>query len=309
MGAASGLDARQVGIALALAGSVLFACKAILIKLAYGYGVSSIALLGLRMAFSLPLFLLIGYSRRQRSGDEAAMRPRDVLGIAALGLCGYYVASYTDFLGLRYVTAGMERVILFVYPTVVLLIERYVFGKPIRRVQALATVLCYAGIVVAFSGSDLRVGSDFSVGAALIFTSAVTFAAYAVGSGHLTPRFGSVRFTSVAMVSAAIAVITHALLSGEQLLGLPVPVYAYGIALAIFCTVVPTYLLAEGFRRVGASDTAILGAVGPLATVVLEYYVLGESINVVQGLGAVLVVGGVVMIGRAKASTPARATA
>ena len=291
---------RRIGLLCLLLGAVLFSSKGIIIKLVYRYEVSSISLLGLRMIFSLPLFLLIGY---YRSGDKATRAPMsmtDFYTIVALGVVGYYLASYTDFLGLQYLTAGMERVILFTYPTMVLLLQRLIFGTPIRQVQWIATAICYLGIVVAFSGSDLRAGSGFANGASLIFLSALLYSAYIIGSGRLAPRLGNVRFTSLALVTASVAVIAHVLVSSDPLLGLPVPVYVYGGVMAVFCTVIPSYLVTEGVRRLGTGDAAIIGAVGPVATIILEYVVLHEHMNLLQGLGAALIISGVVIIGRSK---------
>ena len=291
---------RRIGLLCLLLGAVLFSSKGIIIKLAYRYEVSSISLLGLRMIFSLPLFLLIGYFRSGDRASRAPMTRTDFFTIVALGIVGYYLASYTDFLGLRYLSAGMERVILFIYPTLVLLIQRLLFGTPIRRVQWIATGICYAGIVVAFSGSDFRLGSGFVTGAGLIFLSALLYSAYIIGSGRLAPRLGNVRFTSLALVTASVSVITHVMLSADPLLGLPTPVYVYGAVMALFCTVIPSYLVTEGVRRLGAGDAAIIGAVGPVATIILEYFVLHEYMNLLQGLGAALIISGVVIIGRSK---------
>ncbi len=291
---------RKTGLLCLLSGAVLFSCKAILIKLAYRYGVSSISFLGLRMAFSLPLFLLIGYFR---GGDRSTRKPivrRDLLTILLLGCFGYYLASYTDFLGLQFVKAGMERVILFTYPTMVLIIQRLVFGTRIRPVQWVATALCYLGIIVAFSGSDLSPDGDFLKGAGLIFLSALLYSLYVIGSGRMAPRYGNVRFTTLALVTAGTCVLAHVLLSGAPLLGLPGQVYVYGLLTAIFCTVIPSYLVTAGIQRLGAGDAAIIGAVGPVATIVLEYFVLGEVLNGAQFLGAALIIGGVVLIGRSK---------
>ncbi len=291
---------RRIGILCLLIGAVLFSSKGIIIKLAYRYEVSSVSLLGLRMIFALPLFLLIGYFRGGQRAGRAPLQRRDVLTVVVLGVSGYYLASYTDFLGLQYVSAGMERVILFTYPTMVLLIQRVVFKTAIRRVQWVATLLCYLGIFVAFSGSDLRVGSDFRIGAGFVFLSAFLYSLYMIGSGRLAPRMGNVRFTSIALVTAALTVILHVSLSDEPLLGLPHMVYAYGAVMAVFCTVIPSYLVTEGVKRLGAGDAAIIGAVGPVATIVGEYLVLGEHLNLPQGLGAALTIVGVVMIGRSK---------
>ncbi len=292
---------RTIGLFLILGGAVLFSCKAIVIKLAYqDFEVSSIVLLGLRMAFALPFFLTIGYLKRERTGDQQSLTPRDFGLVIMLGIFGYYLASYTDFLGLQYLSAGMERLILFSYPTMVLLLQRVIFGIPIKPVQWLATVICYVGIALAFSGSDFTVGSNFTLGASLVFLSALLYSFYVIGSGKYTVRVGSVRFTSLALVAASLAVLLHVLLSGNSLLGLPLGLYAYGFIMALFCTVIPGYMVTEGIRRIGASDAAILGAVGPVATIVLEYFVLGEYLNVLQGLGAALVIFGVVLIGRSR---------
>ncbi|MCP9235136.1 DMT family transporter [Lewinella sp. JB7] len=291
---------RTIGIACLLLGAVLFSSKGVIIKLAYRYEVSSISLLGLRMIFSLPLFLLVGYVRGGKKPGRAAMTRTEVLTIIALGIMGYYLASYTDFLGLRYLSAGMERVILFTYPTMVLLIQRLVFATPIRPVQWVATAICYLGIVIAFSGSDLRPGGDFLRGAALIFASALLYSTYIIGSGRLAPRLGNVRFTSLALITASVSVILHVSVSSEPLLGLSPMVYVYAGVMAVFCTVIPSYLVTEGVRRLGAGDAAIIGAVGPVATIVLEYVVLHEHMNVLQGIGAGFIIAGVVIIGRSK---------
>ncbi len=282
-----------------LLGAILFSCKAVLIKLAYqDYQVSSITLLGLRMAFALPLFLLIGYFRWERTGP--ALTRKDVGIILSLGLFGYYLASYTDFLGLQFLSAGMERIILFTYPTMVLLLQRLFFGTPVKPIQWLATGVCYVGIALAFSSADFSVDDGYRFGAALVFLSAFLYSFYVIGSGWLAPKLGTVRFTSLALVSAAVGVLLHVYLSGATLLGLPTGLYLYGVLIAIFCTVIPSYLVTAGVRRIGAGDAAILGAIGPVATIVLEYFVLHEHLNLLQAVGAALVIVGVVLIGRSK---------
>jgi len=283
-----------------LLGAVMFSFKAIVIKLAYQYEISSISLLGLRMAFSLPLFLLVGYFRRERTTTHGPLSRRDILTITALGIFGYYLASYTDFLGLKYLTAGMERLILFIYPTLVLILQRLIFKTPIKPVQWLATGICYLGIAVAFSGSDFTIGSSFTLGAGLVFLSALLYSFYVIGSGRFAPRLGTVRFTSLALVAASLAVLLHVGVSGNSLLGYPPGLYGLCMLMAIFCTVIPSYLVTEGIRRIGPGDAAIIGAVGPVATIILEYLILDESLNFVQGLGAAFVIVGVVLIGRSK---------
>lgn len=296
----SDLRYNNAGILMMLAGAILFATKAIFIKLAYAYEVSSISLLGLRMAFALPFFLLVGYLKGRKDFQRPALTWRDRGIIFLLGLCGYYLASYMDFLGLQYLSAGMERLILFIYPTIVLLLGWLVFGQKILRIQWIATLVTYLGLAVAFSTSDFSTGSNFTKGALLIFGSAFTYAIFLVGSGQLAPRLGSVRFTSVAMTVAALGVLAHAAVVQAPFFTLATPVYAYAFAIAIFATVIPSYLFTEGIRRIGAGDAAILGAVGPVATIVLEYVVLQETLDGVQWIGAMLVIIGVVIIGKNK---------
>ena len=298
--AARTFSVRTVGIACLLLGAVLFSAKGVIIKLAYQYGVSSISLLGLRMIFALPLFLAIGYFRSSGGTDKEPLTVRDFTTIVVLGILGYYLASYTDFVGLRYVSAGMERVILFIYPTMVLLLQRLLFKTRIRPVQWVATLICYLGIAIAFSGSDLSAGGDFVTGAAFILLSALLYSGYMIGSGRLAPKLGSVRFTSIALTTASLSVILHVALSDQPVLGLPEMVYIYGGIMAVFCTVVPSYLVTEGVKRLGAGDAAIIGAVGPVATIALEYIVLHEHMNLLQAGGALLIITGVVIIGRSK---------
>ena len=294
------LTPRRTGLLALLLGALLFSTKAVMIKLAYRYDVSSISFLGLRMLFSLPFFLAVPFFTRNKRRHLSPLPLRPRLTIMLLGCFGYYLASYTDFLGLQYVSAGMERVILFTYPTMVLLLQRLIFKTPIRRVQWVATVLCYLGIGIAFSGSDWSAGSNFGLGAALVLLSAFLYSFYVIGSGKLAPEVGNVRFTSTALVTAAACVSVHVLVSGEPLLGFPDRVYLYAIITAIFCTVIPSYLVTAGIQRLGAGDAAIVGAIGPVGTIVLEYLVLQERMNVLQGAGAVLIIAGVVLIGRSK---------
>ncbi len=291
---------RRIGVYLTLAGAVMFSMKAVFIKLAYAYEVTPISLLGLRMAFSLPFFIGIGLYQMRFTTPQRPMGPRAVLLTGAIGLLGYYVASYTDFLGLQYVTAGMERIILFVYPTLVLIGQRLLFRTATSRTQWIATGLSYVGIVIAFSEGDLSVGSELWKGGALVFVSAVTYAGYVIGSGRMTPIYGTVRFTTLAMVVAGVGVLTQVYLSGDALLGLPTPVYAWAAVIAVVCTVVPTYLVADGIKRAGAGDAAIIGAVGPVCTIALEYWLLPDRLSVVQMLGGALVIAGVVLAARAK---------
>ena len=291
---------RKRGIVLTLLGAALFSTKAVFVKLAYDYDVAPISLLGLRMAFSLPFFLGIGLYQARNTRPDVPMDARAYVIASAVGLIGYYVASFMDFAGLRYLSAGMERIILFVYPTIVLVAQRLLFGTATTRMQWVATVVSYCGILVAFSDGDLSSGSDFWRGAALVFVSAVAYSAYVIGSGRMTPRYGTIRFTTVAMVAAAVGVLTHVYLSGATLFGLAPEVYAYAVVIAIVCTVIPTYLVADGIKHAGAGDAAIVGAVGPVVTIGLEYALLPERLTPLQLFGGALVIAGVVLVARNK---------
>lgn len=289
---------RRRGVLLTLIGAALFSTKAVFVKLAYAYEVLPIELLGLRMAISLPFFLAVGAYQMNRVKPDVPMDARAALTAALVGLVGYYAASFTDFAGLRYVSAGMERIILFIYPTMVLMAQRLFFGTPITVVQWVATGISYSGILLAFSEANLRIGSDFWKGATLILTSAAAYSAYVIGSGRMTPRYGTIRFTTLAMVAAAVAVLTHVYLSAATLFGLAPAVYGWGVVIAVVCTVVPTYLVADGIKRAGAGDAAIIGAVGPIVTIGLEYAVLPNRLTPLQLIGGALVVTGIVIAAR-----------
>ena len=304
LAAAGGLKPpdRTRGVVLTLIGAALFSTKAVFIKLAYVYEVAPIELLGLRMAISLPFFLAVGAVHMRRIKPDVDMDARAVLLAVLIGLVGYYVASFTDFAGLRYVSAGMERIILFIYPTMVLIAQRVFFGTRTTTMQWVATALSYAGIVLAFSQGDTSAGSRFYRGAALVLVSAATYSVYVIGSGRMTPRYGTIRFTTVAMVAAAIGVLAHVYLSGHSLAGLATPVYGWSVVIAIVCTVIPTYLVADGIKHAGAGDAAIIGAIGPVVTIGLEYYALPDRLTPLQLVGGAMVVAGVVLAARSKPS-------
>ena len=291
---------RKRGVLLTLFGAALFSTKAVFVKLAYAYEVAPIELLGLRMAMSLPFFLVVGAVQMRRVRPDADMNAQAVLTAVLIGLAGYYVASFTDFAGLRYVSAGMERIILFIYPTMVLVAQRVMFGTRVTTMQWVATAISYAGIVLALSQGDAAAGSDFYRGVALVLVSAATYSLYVVGSGRMTPRYGTIRFTTVAMVAAAFGVLAHVYLGGRSLAGLAAPVYGWAVVIAVVCTVVPTYLVADGIKHAGAGDAAIVGAIGPVVTIALEYYVLPDRLTPLQLVGGAMVVTGVVLAARGR---------
>ena len=287
--------------AIVLLGAILFSTKAIMVKLALPYGVDPVSLLALRMICALPIYLAMLPAIHLREIPSKPLRP-ELPKIMFLGLIGYYLASYFDFAGLAFIGASLERVILYLYPTMVLLISAVVLKKRIRVEQWIAIALCYIGVTIAvtFGKSDIY-GLNHTLGVVLIFLSAFTYAIYLVGSGQLIPAVGAWRFTCYAMIVSSIAVIAHFMIANpvahwKKLLELPWQVYAYGAAMAIFATVIPSVLISEGIKRIGASNAAIVGGVGPISTIILASVFLGESLSTAQMVGTTFVVCGVIYI-------------
>ena len=296
---------RLVGAFWVFVSSIAFSTKAILVKLAYRQGVDSVSLLALRFGFSAPLFAYAAYGGRLRGQVPTRLTRRDGLTIVALGVLGYYLASLSDFIGLRYISAGLERLILFVYPTLVVVIEAGLFKIRLERRQTLALVITYAGIFLAFRGDLGSLGSDLPRGAAWIFASALTYALYLIGAGRMVPKLGSQRFTALALLSATVAVLMHALLSGARLVGLPPAVYAIGFVMALFATVLPAFLLARGIGLIGSGPAAIVSTVGPVSTILLAYLFLQEAISPAEFLGTALVLVGATLVASSKRAKPA----
>ncbi len=289
--------AALVGPMLVLMGAVGFSFKPIIVKVLYaGYTVDPETLLALRMLFSLPFFLLMAAVAR------SAGRPlerRDVIGCVAMGFSGYYLSSYLDFLGLQYISAGLERLILFLQPTMVVLISAAIFATPVRRHHAISLALSYGGIALVFL-SNLRLSQDpraILLGSGLVFLSALLYAVYMIGSGRLIPRIGAARFSGYASTVACGLGVGQFLL-GHDLgaLAQPAQVYWLCIAMAVVSTVLPVWLMAEGIKRIGANQVAMVGAVGPVITIFLGWLILNETVTLVQSIGAALVLAGVMLV-------------
>lgn len=292
-----------VGFILVFLSAFCFACKGILIKLAYQYQIDSISLLTLRMLFALPFYMGIAlYLARQGPSCQGAAVPltlRQWTVLALLGITGYYFASFFNFLGLVYVTASLERILLFIYPTFVLLLNAVGFGRRVTRLQVLALLLTYAGILIAFVGNvDHTRQGNVLLGAFWVILSGLVYAVYLVGSDRMIARVGAQRFTCYAMMAATVPTVLHcAWQNGLHLSGYPAPVYMLGLSMGIFVTVIPTFMMAEGIRRVGSGNTSIIGSIGPIFTIILSALVLHERIAGLQIVGTLLVLGGVFLIG------------
>jgi drug/metabolite transporter (DMT)-like permease len=289
------------GIIIALLGAVCFSTKAIFVKLAYrDTSVDAVSLLALRMLFSLPFFIASAAISSSKT-ENKRFTASQWISVAAIGCLGYYVSSLLDFLGLQYVSAGIERLVLFVYPTLVLLISFLVYKVKINIYQWLAILVTYVGLLIAFWGEVKFDASnpDLFKGAILIFICALTYACYIVGSGRLIPVVGATKFNSYAMAFACVAVLLHFLVMGENsLLNLEPLVYIYSLAMAIVGTVIPSYLVTQGIKRIGSDNAAIVGSVGPVSTILQAYIFLYEPISGFQILGTVLILFGVLMISR-----------
>ena len=292
-------NAFLAGAILVLVGAVLVSTKAILVKLAYRHDIGMIALLSLRMLFALPVYMVIAYRSYTRQQQAVAVLSRkDWLQIGLIGIIGYYFASMFDFLGLQYITAGLERLILFVYPTLVVLIIAFTGKKPIPGFQVKALLLTYAGILMAFIENVLNNTSPHLVlGTLLVFGCALFYALFMVGSSYYVAKTGSWLFTSMAMMAASGAVLLHQGIAGDQHLGsFDWEVYALALTMAIIATILPTFMISEGIRLVGAGNAAIIGSVGPISTIVLAYIFLDETLGWLQMAGTGLVVAGVLGI-------------
>ena len=300
---------KITGILFALVAAIGFSAKAILVKLAYIDSVDPITLLALRMAFSLPFFLVVA-ARANRNKHSQPMIAKDILAVIGLGLIGYYLASYLDFLGLQYISAGLERLILFLYPTMVVIISALVFKHRIGRTAMIALLISYAGITLVFLHDMNVLQHDAVSGSVLVFASALSYAIYLVGAGHAIARIGATRFTAYVMtVACAACLVQFAVTHPLAALELPARVYGLSIAMAVFSTVLPAFLLAAAMRRIGSVHTSMIGSIGPVSTILLAYVFLGELMSPEQIAGSILVLAGVLMISLKRQIQPAAAAA
>lgn len=291
------------GALYAVLAALGFSFKAIFVKLAYAAGpVDAISLLAMRMGIALPLFVwLVWFSR---GSSSAALGLGDGLRVALLGLFGYYLASLFDFYGLQYISAGLERLILFTYPTLVLVFQAVALRErpSLRTLSAMG--LCYLGLGIAFV-HDLGMsggGQQVLVGALWVFASAVTYALYYAGTGMMLKRMGSMRLAGLCGTASSLMVLAHYLLVADtaQLWQLPPAVWTHTAMMAVFSTVLPIYWVALAIQRMGVTQTAAVGNLGPMLTVLASWAILGESISAYQIAGLALVLFGVSRLKPAK---------
>ncbi|HEY6821975.1 MAG TPA: DMT family transporter [Burkholderiales bacterium] len=293
-------------MAFALAGVMAFSFRPILIKLAYAVPTahghaSPVTLIFLRMGLSFPFFAATAWWLR---GQRPALAARDWWAVCGLGFVGYYLASFLDFVGLQYVSAGVGRLILFLYPTLVLLLSFVFLRKPAARRELAALLLSYAGIALVLSNRFAEPGSERALfGALLIFASALCYAVYLVAGSEMVKRIGSMRFTAYTMVVATVpALVQFFALEGAAALELPAQVWVYAIIMALFSTVLPVFLQSEALKRIGPNRFALIGAIGPVTTAAAGAVGLEEAFTALQAAGAALVIAGVLLVSLRKAS-------
>ena len=285
---------------IAITGALLFSTKAIFVKLAFQHThVSALHLLVLRMLFSMPFYVFAGLYSHQKATQKITQK--QWLLIAIMGLLGYYLSSLFDFIGLQYVSAGLERLILFLYPTFTVLINTFILKTRLKRIQIIALILTYLGIGIAFLG-EVQIDTSnayFYYGAFMVFLCAITYSIYLSGSGKLVPIIGPTPYTAYVMLFATGGVFLHFLLTAHTTTHafFEPNLVLYGIALAIVATVLPSFLLNIGMKKVGSNNIAIITSIGPVSTILQAHFFLNEPILMLQILGTLLVIIGVLLTG------------
>ena len=288
------------GLLLAAAGAIAFSGKAIIVKLSYVYEVDAVTVIMYRMLFALPFFIAMGlWAERQAVARENPLTRRDVLSIVGLGFVGYYLSSYLDFLGLQYITASLERLILYLNPTLVVLLGWVLYKKPIQPIRMLAMAVSYSGVLLVFAHELSLSGANVALGSALILGSAITYAVYLIFSGQLVQRMGSLRLVGWATsVACVCCIVQFVLLRPLSAAVVPVEVLWLAVLNALACTVAPVLMVMMAIERIGAALTAQTGMIGPMATITLGVWVLGEPLNVWIGVGTLLVLSGVFIVSK-----------
>lgn len=294
----SSCHAFTAGLTIALVGAVLFSGKAIVAKLIYRYQVDAVTLIAFRMLFSAPVFAAIAI---WQASVRTPLSNGDRFRVVILGLLGYYLSSFLDFLGLQYISAGLERLILFLTPSFVLLISVWFLKKKIGLLQWLALGISYLGTVLVFFHDAQTGGSDIALGSALVLASALSYALYLLLSGELVMRVGTLRLVSYAMcVSTVACVAQFFLLRPASVLIQPADVYWLSLVNAIVCTVMPVFMTMIAVEKIGAASASQAGMIGPVSTLFLAAIILGEAVTAIQVAGTALVLAGIYILSKKK---------
>ncbi|HUP09149.1 MAG TPA: DMT family transporter [Caldimonas sp.] len=284
------------GFLLALFGSIAFSGKAIIVKLAYRYGVDAVTLIMYRMLIALPMFVALAWWAGR---GKPPLTRRDWLLVSGLGFSGYYLASFLDFAGLAYISAGLERLILYLNPTLVLALGFLLFGRRATRAQVAALAVSYCGVLVVFGREVTLQGAHVALGAALVFASAVSYAVYLVYSGEEVRRLGALRLTGLASsVACGLCIAQFAVLRPIDAAAVAPQVVWLSVLNATVCTVAPVLMVMMAIERIGAAAAAQIGMVGPLSTILMGVVILGEPFTALMAAGTALVLTGIWLLTR-----------
>jgi len=287
---------RATGIALATIGAIAFSGKAIIVKLAYRHGVDAVTLIMYRMLFALPIFALMAW---WASSGKAPLTRKDWLGILGLGFSGYYMASYLDFVGLSFISASLERLIVYLNPTLVLALAWLLYRRTVKRSQAIGMLISYTGVMLVFGHEVKLAGSDVALGALLVFLSALSYALYLIFSGELVQRLGSLRLVGLATTVACLLCLAQFVLLRPWSAALVAPeVIWLSVLNATLCTALPVLLVMMAIERIGASTASQVGMVGPMSTILMSVVILGEPFTAWVAAGTVLVIAGIYVFTR-----------
>ena len=284
------------GLFLAFFGAIAFSGKAIIVKLAYRYGVDAVTLIMYRMLFALPIFAAMAW---WASRGKAPLARRDWLGVLWLGFTGYYLASFLDFAGLAYISASLERLILYLNPTLVLLLGLVIYQRRVSRAQIIGMAISYGGIALVFGHEMSQQGSGAAWGALLVFLSTISYALYLVYSGEIVKRLGSLRLVGLATSVACLCCLLQFVALRPLTAAIVAPeVIWLSILNAMLCTALPVLLVMMAIERIGASMAAQTGMVGPLSTILMGVLILGEPFTAWVAAGTVLVIAGIFVFTR-----------
>lgn len=304
----AGFGGRNLGYFLALIGTVFFSMKSIFVKLIYQpvngmelNGVEAITIMAMRLGFSSPIYVLIFWFalRRRKQQGLSPLLKRDMALAALLGLLGYYICAWLDIEGIKYITAQLERLLLFTYPIFVFIFGAMFFGKPLTKGTVLAVFIAYAGIGLIFAGGDIAVGMNVPLGSAMVLLCAACFAFFQLFAKPMIGRLTSPVFTCCAMLGAGVMIALHFTLENvvlgdvSEVLNLPPRIWILGVALAFFSTLLPSFMVNLAISRVGPQATSAVGMIAPISTILLAIYILGEPFAFIDGIGTLITVAGI----------------
>jgi drug/metabolite transporter (DMT)-like permease len=286
------------GLLLAAVGSIAFSGKAIIVKLAYRYGVDAVTLIMLRMLFAMPIFAIMAW---WSSRGKPPLTRSDWVGVVGLGVTGYYLASFLDFAGLAYISASLERLILYLNPTLVMLLGLVLYQRGVKTVQIIGMAISYSGVALVFGHEITLLGADAAWGALLVFLSAVSYAVYLVYSGEMVKRLGALRLVGLATTVACLCCLLQFVLLRPLSAAVVAPqVIWLSVLNATLCTAVPVLLVMMAIERVGPSLVAQTGMIGPIATILMGVLILGEPFTAWVAAGSVLVIAGIYVFTRSR---------